>query len=433
MSISPKGRAWVVSVDMGYGHQRAAFPLAFLSPDKKVISANNYEGIPESDKGIWDKMRAVYYFLSRVKHKGIMGRLVFGLYDKLQKIEEYYPLRKKSATIFQLEKIYNQIEKGWGKHLIEKLGKEPIPLITSYFAIAFMAEYWNYPGPIYSIATDSDISRVWAPRVPESTRIVYFAPTQRVAERLKKYGVPEKNILFTGFPLPLELIGADSEIVRRDFRQRLGRLDSKGDYTKQFAPLIESYLEKELFNKGDPRPPSLAFVVGGAGAQVEIGVDVLHSLKDLVRSGRMILHLVAGTSVEAKKRFEDEIKKAELAEYFETSVTVLYAETKEEYFAVFANLLHSVDVLWTKPSELSFYSALGIPIIIAPPIGAQEVENRKWLVFTGAGVDELSPQFADQWVPDYIQNGRLAEAAMQGFIKVERGGTKSIESEISRY
>src|SRR3989344_4400261 len=175
MSISPAQRnAWIVSVDMGYGHQRAAFPLAFLSPDKKVISANNYEGIPESDKGVWDKMKAVYYFISRVKNKGLPGKLAFNLYDKLQKIEEYYPLRRKSAPIFQFQKIYDRIEKGWGRHLIEKLGKEPIPLVTSYFAIAFMAEYWNYPGPIYSIATDSDISRVWAPLAPETTRIVYF-------------------------------------------------------------------------------------------------------------------------------------------------------------------------------------------------------------------------------------------------------------------
>ncbi len=432
MTYLQKERAWVVSVDMGYGHQRAAYPLSFLSPDKKIVSANNYEGMPESDKAVWDRMKSFYYFISRLKNKGVVGRFAFDLFDELQKIEEYYPLRRKSAPIFQLKKLYDRIAKGWGRHLIQKLASEPIPLITSYFAVAFMAEYWNYPGPIYSIATDADISRIWAPLRPETTRITYFAPTSRVVERLKKYGVPEKNILFAGFPLPLELIGADSEMVRRDFRQRLGRLDAKGDYTKQFAPLIESYLEKELFNKGAPRPPSLAFVVGGAGAQVEIGLTVLKSLSSLIKSGEIIFHFVAGTSSEAEKRFREAAEEAGLASCLGTSLTVLYKETKEDYFTAFTDLLHSVDVLWTKPSELSFYAALGIPIVIAPPIGAQEIQNRKWLLFTGAGLDELSPQFADQWIPDYIRNGRFAEAAMQGFIKMERGGTETIARAVSK-
>ena len=33
-----------------------------------------------------------------------------------------------------------------------------------------------------------------------------MAPNRRVLERLREYGVPEKNIFLTGFPLPKELI-----------------------------------------------------------------------------------------------------------------------------------------------------------------------------------------------------------------------------------
>lgn len=427
-----EGKAWVVSVDMGYGHQRAAAPLAFLAPNQKVISANDYPGMPESDKVVWEQARAAYYFLSRVKNKGVFGRFLFSLYDELQKIEEFYPLRRQNKPTYPTKKIYKQIKEGWGRHLITELAKNPLPLLTPYFTLAFMAEEFDYPGPIYAIVTDSDISRVWVPLTPEKTRIQYFAPTSRVVERLKKYGVPEKNIIFSGFPLPQELIGENAKIVKHDLRQRLGRLDASGDYTRQFAPLIESYLTAELFDKPEPKPPTLAFVVGGAGAQVEIGTALLRSIAPLIREGKIILHLVAGTSLEAKKQFESDFQKFGLEKNSGTGVHILFRETTDAYFQAFQELLHTVDILWTKPSELSFYGALGIPLIIAPPIGAQEIQNRKWLLFTGAGIDELSPQYTHEWLPDFIQNGRLAEAAMQGFIKMEREGVRHIVETIEK-
>ena len=49
-----KNKAYIVAVDMGYGHQRAVFPLMDDSAtpsewnivDPMIISANNYPGIP---------------------------------------------------------------------------------------------------------------------------------------------------------------------------------------------------------------------------------------------------------------------------------------------------------------------------------------------------------------------------------------------------
>lgn len=40
-----KAKAWVVDVNMGYGHQRTAYPLRKLAPRGKVIHANDYHGI----------------------------------------------------------------------------------------------------------------------------------------------------------------------------------------------------------------------------------------------------------------------------------------------------------------------------------------------------------------------------------------------------
>ena len=44
-----KKQAWIVDVNMGYGHSRAAYALKDLSGGE-VLSANDYLGIPRSDK-----------------------------------------------------------------------------------------------------------------------------------------------------------------------------------------------------------------------------------------------------------------------------------------------------------------------------------------------------------------------------------------------
>ena len=42
-------KAWIVAADMGYGHQRTAYPLKDIAFSDRIINANNYEGIPNSD------------------------------------------------------------------------------------------------------------------------------------------------------------------------------------------------------------------------------------------------------------------------------------------------------------------------------------------------------------------------------------------------
>jgi len=108
-------------------------------------------------------------------------------------------------------------------------------------------------------------------------------------------------------------------------------------------------------------------------------------------------------------------------------VHVLSAKTIDEYFRLFNEALRETDILWTKPSELSFYAGLGIPIIIAPPIGSQEDFNKRWLLHTGAGVSQDNPNYTDQWLYDSLDSGDFAEVAMQGFVEIEKMGTYNIE------
>jgi hypothetical protein len=90
-------------------------------------------------------------------------------------------------------------------------------------------------------------------------------------------------------------------------------------------------------------------------------------------------------------------------------------------------MLHETDVLWTKPSELVFYTALGIPIIITPPVGSHEHYNRKWLRTISSGLDQEEPKYANEWLFDWIKTGRLAEAAWEGYLKSPKYGIYNIE------
>ncbi|MDX9893191.1 MAG: hypothetical protein RB292_02140 [Patescibacteria group bacterium] len=422
-------KAWVVSVNMGYGHQRASYPLKYLAPQGEVVTANNYRGIPERDRQIWEQSREFYEFISRFKKVPFVGRIAWGFYDRLQQIPNFYPRRDLSAMSLQVRKIYDLIEKeGWGRDLIDRLSKKPLPLITTFFVPAFMAEVFNYPGEIYCLTTDTDINRAWAPKYPASSRIKYFAPNYRVVERLKLYGVRSENIFLSGFPLPLENTGGlKLEILKKDLIQRLVNLDPDCRYFQHYNEVVEKYLGVKKLPKTSDHPLTLTFAVGGAGAQRDLGAVIINSLKNEILTGKIRIILVAGIHNTVSDYFKAEAKRINLASQLGKGLVIIYANNKEDYFKFFNQALRTTDILWTKPSELSFYAALGLPIIIAPPIGSQEDFNRKWLRTIGAGVSQENPQYTNQWLFDWIHSGWFAEAAMQGFVEAPKFGTYNIE------
>jgi len=121
-----------------------------------------------------------------------------------------------------------------------------------------------------------------------------------------------------------------------------------------------------------------------------------------------------------------------LARFLDKSIKVIYADNKELYFKKFDHYLRTTDILWTKPSELSFYTALGLPIIMSPPIGSQEHFNRKWLMTIASGIDQEIVEYTDQWLYDWLDSGWFAEAAMEGFMEAPKFGTFNIQKIISQ-
>lgn len=425
---SKKIKTYVVAVTMGYGHLRPAYNLRHLAAHG-VINADNYEGIPEDDKKIWERLRKGYEFVSRFKRIPIIGEGLFELMDELQEIASFYPRRNLARPIWQLKATLATIKKGWGRHLIGELNKRPLPLVTTFFTIAHMAEYWGYRGQIYCVATDTDISRSWVPVDPAQSRIKYCAPTYRVAERLKLYGVPPRNIFLTGFPLPKENIGRDTDlaILQHDLACRIINLDPAYRYLKVHSTHIKERLHLKRLPAQAGHPLTLTFAVGGAGAQREIGAAILKNLRQKIIARQIQVNLIAGINEEVYDYFIEHIEKQGLTNVLDNAVRVLFTKTKEEYFVKFNKWLRTTDILWTKPSELSFYTALGLPIIIAPPIGSQEEYNRAWLLTLDAGVPQEDPDFASEWLSDWLRSGFLAKAAMSGYREAFKFGTFNIE------
>jgi len=418
-------KAWVIAADMGYGHQRTAYPLRDVAFGGKVINANSYDGIPKKDRKFWGQTRSLYEFISRFKRIPIVGDFLFSILDRFQRIMSYYPKRDLSMPNITLESIYNFIKRGWGKDLIERLKKNPLPLVSTFFTPAFMAEELKYPNQVYCVVCDADVNRTWVSVNPKKSKIKYFAPCTWVRDRLKLYGVNEKNILLTGYPLPKENLGPDMEILKDDMRHRLLNLDPNKKYRKIYEPLIKGTLGK-LPEKSN-HPLTIMFSIGGAGAQKEIPLNAINSLKNKIKNRELRFIIAVGVREELRKYFAENIKGLKLDGW----VHLLSAMTTNEYFKSFNEMLRETDVLWTKPSELSFYAGLGIPIIIAPTIGSQEDFNKRWLLHVGAGVNQENPKYTDQWFYDSLNAGDLAEVAMQGFIEIEKKGTYNIEKIIS--
>lgn len=422
--------AWVVSVNMGYGHQRTAYPLKFLAFEEKIINANDYPGIPRGDRKVWENTRKFYEFISRFSKIPLIGKVSFSIYDQFQKILSFYPKREISEPNFALKNLFFLFKKDWGKDIIDKLKtqnsklKANLPIITTFFIPAFMAEYFNYPGEIFCVVCDADISRPWASLKPKESKIKYFVPTKRVFERLKFYGVKEENIFLTGYPLPLENIGRteEMEILKEDLRYRILNLDPQKKYFEKYKILIEENLGK--LPENPDHPLTIMFSIGGAGAQKEIGVKILMNLREKIQKNEIKIILSAGTKEKIKEYFKKNIENLGFKE--NQNIEIIFDENIESYFRKFNLALRKTDILWTKPSELSFYTALGLPIIIAPPIGSQEDFNMRWLLKSGFGDLQENPIHTDQWLFDWIERGYFAEHAMEGFIEGEKLGTFKI-------
>ena len=413
-------QAWIVAVDMGYGHQRAAYPFRDIACER-VITANTDECVGAEERNLWHRFQGAYEGVSRIQRVPVVGPWLWRIYDSFQAISPHYPFRDLSKPTFGSMRLQRLLSRGFGAGAVEFTRSRPeLPLLTTFFAIALAADRAGRPD-VFCVVTDTDVNRIWVAETPRQSRIVYLAPTPLNRARLLQYGVPAENVFMTGFPLPEENIRA----AAADLRRRLAVLDAAGVFRRRYEEVLPSTLGG--MENAEAGPLSITYAVGGAGAQAEVARDILTSLAGPLRDGRMRLNLVAGTRPEVETLFREAIATQGLEAELGRGITILSAPTKDEYFARFNLLLHETDVLWTKPSELCFYAALGLPIVMSPPLGAHEVRNQDVVMKVGAGQRQEDPRAAAEWLTDWCRNGLLAFNAFNGYFLMSREGTENIK------
>jgi len=419
-------RAWVVTADMGLGHQRAAHPLRHLA-EGGILVAGSPETTDPDEARLWRRITWSYEVLSRTKAIPVAGRVLYGAVEQLLRIPPLYPLRDLSHPSINNYIVDHLIRNGLGRSLVERLRTRPLPIISTFYAPALAADRAGLD-PVYCVICDADLSRVWVASKVAESRIRYLAPCGRVMRRLRQYGVPDERIFITGFPLPRENIGGPGmETLKADLLARLGRLDPRGRFCAAYGPTVADLLGSRPAPSGGAGRVTVAFAVGGAGGQVEIGLQIATSLKPAIRAGRFRLILFAGVNRFVERTFREHLARIDLESALDDGVIVVREDTRSAYFDRFNALMRETDILWTKPSELSFYTGLGIPIVMAPPIGPQEDKNQSWLLDKSCAFVQGTPSLALEWLTDLIEDGLFAERAMDGFIKNRRLGVYKIE------
>src|SRR5438067_4801990 len=267
------------------------------------------------------------------------------------------------------------------------------PLLTTFYAAAILAELHGATG-LHCLITDSDVNRVWAPPQPNRSNIRYFAPSDRARRRMESYGV--RNIRVTGYPLPHELVGGPGrDALKKNFFSRMERLEGKGE-----APLV-------------------VFAIGGAGAQVPLARKVIKGMKQQIEAGKLRLALVAGRRPEVARQLREALYAQGLDGH--AGAELHEAPDFPSYLRGFNALLARADALWSKPSELVFFAALGLPFIAAPPVGAHETCNLRWATDRGAALPQHDPAVAGDWLLEWVEDGVLASAAEAGICLPQMG------------
>jgi len=407
----------VVAVEMGYGHLRAAHTLAEAF-GTEVLRMDAPPLAGPSETALWQAAVRLYNALSQACDWPVAGPAARLILESITRIAPLRPDGEPGGLFTRFLDCLTRTVIGSRFRLVATSAARPI--LATYPAIAMAARH--VPGVrVFCLVTDTDLNRSWAPTDAAQSCIDYLAPLKRVAERLRSFGVPDQRIHVTGFPLPARLVRQTQPALAR----RLHRLDPKSAFRAQAPESIGAFLR----NNAPPslmRPIALTMAIGGAGAQTRQVGQILQSLRGQILSGKLSLTLVAGMRPDVAGVLLKMVQSAKLAACIEDGIKILLADDTSQYFQLFEDCLAETDLLWTKPSELVFYAALGLPLLLAPPVGGQEHANREWLLSHGFAVDAGRPAVLDRRLEDFLATGAFCRMAWNAYSQLDRNGCERI-------
>jgi hypothetical protein len=394
---------YITTVLMGYGHLRAADNVAGLGRGRLVrVDQPPFANL--ADLLVWKSSQDLYHVVSRT----VETRLRF-LFRVLERIEDI-PDDSKRASMEYSMLIRFLVRTGVGRGLRRLASSSDnghgdqacLPRLHTFFLPGLACVYNRFPGKNYQLLCDADFHRVWAPIKPNDGDVTYLVPTAAGADRLISYGVAHERIAVTGFPLPVANTGGrDLDVLQSDLRARLERLSPQSD-----------------------SPLRLVFALSGAGCYLNLLKTLIRELLPELRSGKLTLSIAAGDNRRAKAEIESHL--AALNAGSADGVTILHSPDVLEAFALFNRALRESDLLITKPGELVFYAALGIPQVLLPPVGKHEFKNRAYLIENSAALDLPGAESAGAWFLGQRANGAWRRAAESAFARLPKLGTFAI-------
>lgn len=390
----------ITSALMGFGHLRAAHNLSSFG-HMPVLRVDREPYVNFVDRLVWGMGQYSHTYASRDAES--RSKFLYTRFEKLMTIPKDHekPPLGPSRFIRTIERF------GAGKELFRQLGEDNPRLIHTFYLPAMLSVYREYPGKSFLLLCDTDFHRVWAPLEPENGPLEYCVPISKSADRLISYGVKSEKIHVTGFPLPPVHTGVGETVTaENDFEVRRTRLQTNSSL-----------------------PLTIMFPFSGAGAYSNVLAEMVKSILDELQEGTLRLVVSCGDNEEALWNAENLFTNYGIDEL--EYVEIIYDADLFNSFERFNLALKSSDVVVTKPSEMVFYAALGIPMIFLPPIGAHEARNREYLLESGCASDMISiPDFA-KWLFEARRSGLLLELAENGFRKLSREGADKINEIVS--
>lgn len=395
MDISKKSKNNILlaTAEMGFGHLRALYPLEKTFESKLVILGQT-DGSSTFEKRLWKTSLTLYESISRFKKFPILGPIVYSMMNGLLAIPNPKSKVKKVEKSFAYWLLERFIRLGLCKGLQKKLESKQYVVTSFYAPVIALSKQPDLT--VFCQICDSDLSRVWVAKNPIKNNTQYLVPCTKAAERLLMYGVQNSRIHLTGFPFAHELIGGYSqEIALQNFKKRMKLLDNPYDISPD-------------------SPLEIAYVVGGAGAYSDIGMKIANLLRNEIEEGLIVLHLVAGIKGEIICSYHN-FKQNRFPK--SNNLKIVGSNKLPDYFNQFNELMSHIHILWTKPSELVFYSALGIPIIMTDPLGPQEEANHAWVLETGVGTDQYISKYTNLWLMNRLNSKEFSRMASNGWNK----------------
>lgn len=414
----------IVAVNMGYGHLRPAAALAEVL--RTVVSRGDLAPLADSrDRDTLARLHAQLVFLSRASQVPLVGPAMRRVLDAVTWVPRLRRRGELAAPNAATRHLRTLIDRGFGAALADRVRASRAPMLSTFYAQAIAADARGVDD-VHCLTTDSDVNRVWVAHDPRASRIRYCVPLRRTARRLEAYGVPSERIHLTGFPLPPGLVGGPSlDVLHENLARRLLRLDPSGAWRRE-APDAARRLMERAPRGAASAPVSVTFAIGGAGAQAELACALVRALREPLARGAVRLTLVAGVRREVASRLVGFARWHAAEALRRGAIDVLHGATFQDYLARFEVRLARTDVLVTKPSEMIFYGALGLALVLAPPLGHHERANGRLARRKGFGLEAPPPSGTARWLEQHLADGSLARAAWSGYARMPKDGTYRI-------